>query len=520
VASGSDPASAIDLLAASARNHPGALALVTGGRTWSYADLWEGASAAAAGLRRKGVGIGDPVVIAMANGAEFFLAFFGTLIAGGIAVPVFPRVPAARLRSIAELAGARVIVTAETFDELAGAGRLESAPPDPERPCYIQYTSGSTRDPRGVVVTHANLLANIAQMIEAMSITADDVFVSWLPTYHDMGLTLMALTPFSLGTRLVLLPTDLRDVGGWLAAIETHHATFTAGPDFAYRLCLRYIPEPQRFRLSSLRVAMNASEPVRPSTVSRFESAFGLRHVMMSGYGLAEATLSVTCTPRGEPIDVDARGLACLGSPMRGTKVAASDGKRLLAQGEVGELVVSGPAVTSGYHRNARATADLFLADGERRYMRTGDLGYLDDAGRLFFVSRQKDLIKVGGRSLYPQEVESVADETPGVRLAAAVGIDTGGVAGEQLLVFAEVREPQHRSDHELRRISIGITEALHETLGVRPRATLLLRPGRIPLTANGKVQRGRLRDRYATGLLKPGGDVVFPPRRSPAARG
>jgi fatty-acyl-CoA synthase len=523
-------ASVVELIARGVRSHPGRPALIADGRTWSYAELWEAARTAASGLQRAGVRPGDTVVLALPNEAGFFHAFFGTLIAGGVAVPVFPRSAPDRLAGLARLAGASALVASAslpadvlgplmklsaregraclTVSDLGRAGTPKPAPDDPERPCYVQYTSGSTADPRGVVITHRSLLANIAQMIEAMDITRHDVFVSWLPTYHDMGLTLMALTPFSLGARLVLLPTDLRDVAGWLRAIETHRGTFTAGPDFAYRLCLRNVRHPGRFALSSLEVCMNAAEPVRAATLAGFEAAYGLRHVMMTGYGLAEATLSVTCTGRGQPVDVDERGLVCLGRPVPGTSVKIA-GPGELPAGQAGEIVVAGPSTCTGYHRNPAASAALAWRDG---YIRTGDLGYLDGAGRLYFVARQKDVIKIAGRSLYPQEVEALVDELPRVRFSAAVGIDRSDVPGEQLYVFAEVRDVENATPAELRATAIEIVRAVHGALGVRPRRTILLRPRRIPLTSNGKLQRARLRDIFTDGRLTTGTDIVFPP--------
>jgi acyl-CoA synthetase (AMP-forming)/AMP-acid ligase II len=555
VPAGPPVASVTELVARSARGKPGHVAVSAGGRAWTYAELWEGARTAATALQRAGVSPGDTVVLALPNEVGFFLAFLGTLIAGGIAVPVFPRSAPERLAGLARLAGASALVGAAgphandlgklaardgraflTLVDLgrgggAGASRARGGgagtsrarggapvpvPDDPDRPCYIQYTSGSTADPRGVIITHRGLLANIAQMTEAMDITPDDVFVSWLPTYHDMGLSLMALTPFSLGARLVLLPTDLRDVAGWLRAIETHRGTFTAGPDFAYRLCLRNVRNPERFILSSLKVCMNASEPVRAATLAGFEAAFGLRRVMMTGYGLAEATLSVTCTQRGQPIDVDKRGLVCLGRPMPGTtvKIAGPAGPAAgqageLPAGQVGEIVVAGPSTCTEYHRNPAATAALAWRDG---YIRTGDLGYLDGAGRLYFTARQKEVIKLAGRSIYPQEVESLADQVTGVRLSAAVGIDRGGVLGEQLYVFAEVRDAGTATPAALRVIATEIVRALHGALGVRPRSTILLRPRRIPQTANGKLRRATLRDAYTGGQLVPGADILYPP--------
>jgi acyl-CoA synthetase (AMP-forming)/AMP-acid ligase II len=518
-------ASVAELLERTARGQPDALAVVADGRTWTYAELWGAACDAAGSLQRAGLTAGDLVLIALANGDGFLRAFFGTLIAGGVAVPVFPRSSPQRLDQIRRLAGASALVVPDaemaaraassargeaivlTVPDLAAGGQLARVPGDVDRPCYVQFTSGSTADPRGVVITHRNLLANIAQMTAAMDITPDDVFVSWLPAYHDMGLTLMTLTPISLGAPLVVLPTDLRDVEGWLRAIARHRGTFTAGPDFAYRLCVRNVREPGRFDLSSLKVCMDAAEPVRASTLSAFEAGFGLRHVMMAGYGLAEATLSVTCTQRGRPIDVDERGLVCLGRPMPGTTVGIA-GPDLLPADQTGEIVVAGPATCAGYHRNPAATTALTWRDD---YIRTGDLGYLDPVGRLFFVARQKDVIKIAGRTLYPQEVESLVDEVAGVRLSAAVGVNVGSLEGEHLHVVAEVRDADSASEQDLRFVAIEIVRAVHAALGVRPRSTLLVRPRRLPLTSNGKLQRGVLRDMLLDGRLIPGDEVLYP---------
>jgi acyl-CoA synthetase (AMP-forming)/AMP-acid ligase II len=489
-----------EVLTRSARDHPDRPAVLTGGRSWSYAELRDAAHATAAGLQRAGVGVGEPVVVAIPNQAEFFVAFFGVLLAGAVAVPVFPGATPERLAALARTAGAGTVLKPGSVPGLITcAGKVRPAPDDPDRPCYIQYTSGSTANPRGVVLTHRNVLANIGQMTEAMEITSDDVFVSWLPTYHDMGLTLMALTPFALGTRLVLLPTDLRDITGWLRAIEAQRGTFTAGPDFAYRLCLRNVSEPGRFDLSSLRVCMNAAEPVRAATLSGFEAAFALRHVMMAGYGLAEATLAVTCTQRGQPIHIDERGLVCLGRPVPGTNVRITSD---------GEIVVAGPSTCAGYHRNPAETAALAAGNPALAgYLRTGDLGYLDQQGRLYFTARRKDVVNVAGRTLYPQEIESRVDEVPGVRVSAAAGIDRGAIEGEQLYVFAEARAAATASPDDLQTLVVEITWAVHGALGVRPRSTLLLRPRTIPMTANGKLRRAALRDAYADGRI----EVIFP---------
>jgi acyl-CoA synthetase (AMP-forming)/AMP-acid ligase II len=515
--------SVTDVLVMRARSSPHLTPLVADGRAWSYRELYEGAAAVATGLEARGVGDGDRVVIALPNGIEFFFAFFGVLLAGAVAVPAFPSADGRRLARLAQLAGATTIVTESgrrpNLDQRAAATvshlwreptRPVLATADRDQLCYVQYTSGSTGEPRGVRLTHGCLLTNIAQMVHAMDITDRDVFVSWLPTYHDMGLTLMAMTPLCLAARSVLLPTALRDVAPWLQAIETHHGTFTAGPDFAYRLCLRGNVDADAFNLSSLRVAMNASEPVRASTIARFEQRFGLGPVMMAGYGLAEETLYVACTRRGEPITVE-RGFVCLGSPVPGVDIViVDDAERVVPNNVSGHIMVRSPAACLGYHDDTVATTALQWRDG---YLRTGDLGFLDASGGLYFVARDKDTVNIAGRTIAPQEVEEIADSVSGVRLSAGIGVDEGGIEGEQLLVFIETRDSD---DAALHAVAIGVTHELHRALGVRPRRVVVLRTGSIPRTENGKIQRNRLRELHLADDFNRRQRVLFPSATAP----
>src|SRR5262249_36348441 len=232
---------------------------------------------------------------------------------------------------------------------------------------------------------------------EAMKSTAEDVFVSWLPAYHDMGLVFMTLVPVYVGARLVLLRTELGRPERWLEAVAAHRGTLVAAPDFAYRMCLRYVRRPERFDLRSLRLALNASETVRASTVAGFESAFGLRKVVTAGYGLAEATVGVSPSPAGEGVTVDAEGRVSVGHPLPGIDVGILREGVLAGAGEVGEVVVRSPANMAGYLGSPAETGDLFWGDG---FLRTGDLGALDASGNLTITGRIKEVIKSGGRTL------------------------------------------------------------------------------------------------------------------------
>ncbi len=376
--------------------------------------------------------------------------------------------------------------------------------PMPDDLAFLQYTSGSTGNPKGVMLSHANLLTNMQQMIAGMDITAQDVFVSWLPVYHDMGLILMSMVPFYLGVETHLLPTDLGNVRSWLKTIEARRATFTAAPDFAYRLCARYVAE--KIDLSSLRVALNAAEPVRARTIDDFEEKFGLRHVMTAGYGLAEATVGVSMSePRKHP-RVDAHGLVSVGRPFPRVEVEIMEGRQALPAGQVGEIFIRSAANCRGYYRNPEETTRVFRQDG---FLESGDLGYLDPDGYLFIAGRKKNIIKHAGETIAAQELEEVVDCLPDVRFCAAVGIDRGKLEGEQAYIFAELRRPG--SNVQIEETVLQIVESIHDRLGFRPARVLLLKSHGIPRTPNGKIQHVFLRESYLSGRLKEQGWILYP---------
>jgi acyl-CoA synthetase (AMP-forming)/AMP-acid ligase II len=521
----------LELLELRARDNPHRPAFTFLGQPTAFEALWQQVNALAGQLLELGLAPGERVVLAVPNSAAFFAAFFGAQRAGGIAVPAFPGSGPERLLRLAALCGARLMMVPDAtppeslarLRELAAAqgcsvlttGAAQAAAPGaafpPVRPddiAYLQYTSGSTGDPKGVQLTHANLLTNLRQMIAGMEITARDVFASWLPVFHDMGLVLMTMVPFYLAADLSLLPANLKDIRPWLAAISQQRATFTAAPDFAYRLCVRQVPDPRAYDLTSLRVALNAAEPVRAQTIAAFEHAFGLKPVMVAGYGLAEATVGVAMWPPGTPPLVDERGLVSVGRPFPGIDVQIVEGDTPLPAGVVGEVVVRSPANTAGYFQNAEATARLAWRAG---YLRTGDLGYLDSDGCLFIAGRLKNIIKRAGQTIYPQEVEEVVDGVPGLRYSAAVGIDRGRAEGEQVYVFAEVRAGDDLSRDALHALAVAIVDHAHAQLGFRPGRVYLLRPHSLPLTHNGKLQHAQLRADYLSGELARKLAILYP---------
>ncbi len=510
----------VDLLERCAVERADRPAFEYGGERHSYGDLWRRLNGFASRLLRQGLERGEPVLLALPNGPAFFTAFYGVQRAGGIPVPLNPESGPRRLARVAVHAGARRLVVEAMFESPnARDDGFETLSVEVDEPCrppaefppldaddiaFIQYTSGSTGDPKGVLLSHRNLLANLEQLEAGMAITAADVFVSWLPLSHDMGLILMSMVPFHLGCRLVLLPTRLTSVQPWLEAIQEHRASFTAAPDFAYRYCLRYLKDPGRFDLSSLRVALNAAEPVHPATVRDFEARFGLRNVMIPGYGLAEASVGVSTWTPGLPVSVDAQGTVSVGPPFPGMEVRIGDARQPLPPSKVGEVLLRGPSVTRGYHRNPRATEKLQAGDG---FIRSGDLGYLDDQGLLYIRGRLKDIIIHAGRNIAPREAEETLDGLTCVRRCAALGIDLGGMPGEQVHLFVELR-PGRRDLPETAR---AVVNAFQGHFGFRPGKVLLLAPHAIPRTDNGKLQRGVLKESYLDGRLKRSGAILYP---------
>src|SRR5881397_3449940 len=311
--------------------------------TVTYGRLWAQSGRYAAGLARAGVGAGDKVCLIYPTCAEFFYTFFGALRLGAIPVPLYPTLGVEMTANIFRDSEAVAVTTIGWFragvDEscaLAPNVRMVLEPPDleidaPAPPlaaakaddlAFLQYTSGSTGHPRGVMLTHQNVVSTIHSMAEAAGITVDDRVVSWLPLYHDMGLIGCAFTPPLSGTPIWLLPPDLRNPRQWLTLMTEIRATFTVSPDFGYRNCVRNVRDRSGIDLSSLKAALSGAEPVRSSTIDAFESHFGIKRIISPCYGLAEATLAVAIWPRSVPLRLDGSGkFLSVGQPCRGVSV-------------------------------------------------------------------------------------------------------------------------------------------------------------------------------------------------------
>lgn len=391
--------------------------------------------------------------------------------------------------------------------------------PEPADLAILQYTSGSTRAPRGVPVTHAHLVANLAAIRTATSdgSTEPNRMLSWLPLYHDMGLIGFLALPMSLGWPLVLQsPICFRTrPASWLRAIERYRPVASAAPNFAYRLMTRLLRAGLRADLSSLEFLLSGGEPVDPAAMAEFAAAArpcGLDPLaIVPAYGLAEATLAVSFSPRGRGLCVDAvdptlletqgvaeparsgqpaRQLVRLGPPVSGTSVRIVDRTTALEVGErrVGHIEVRGPSVVGNYHGEPPpTTADAWL--------RTGDLGYLAD-GELVVCGREKDMLIVGGRNVFPHDVECVAAEVPGVRIGRVAAFGIAGSAGDRLVVAVENRD----ADPETLRRSVSVAVAIE--IGLTPSEVVVLPPGRLPRTSSGKLRRAETRRRYLSGDL------------------
>ena len=531
-------------------------------RILTYAWLWRRAVAVAASLRARGIGQRDTVAIMLRTEAAFFPAFFGTLLAGAVPVPVYPPFRADRIAEYAQRqgrilsnAGARLLITfaaierlatllrarIPTLSEIATLGELAPGSHDdgplPDRPAswltgedpaLIQYTSGSTGQPKGVLLTHANLLANIRAIREGLAFRPDDVAVSWLPLYHDMGLigawlgSLYAGIPVAILSPLAFLSRPAR----WLWTIHAHRATLSVAPNFAFDLCVAKITDEEiaGLDLGSLRVLLNGSEAILPRTLTRFAERFapaGLRpDALRPVYGLAECSVGLAVSPRRHPARVDRvdRGFPTTGRaapstesdalefvscgaalPRHEIRIVDGAGARLDERLE-GRVQFRGPSTMAGYYRNPAATRAITTGDG---WLDSGDLGYVA-GGELFLTGRRKDIVIKAGRNIYPHEAEAVVDAVEGVRkgCVAAFGVPDAALGTERLVIVAETRATEPALRERMRR---EILERVAGALGVPPDTVVLARPGSVLKTSSGKVRRGATRDAWRAGRLERG---------------
>lgn len=515
------------------------------------------ARAIAARLRER-TEIGDRAILLFSPGLDYIAAFVGCLYSGVIAVPAYPphpRRPDARIAAIVADCGARVaLTTASALDRLNGIrasdpvlGDLQwvatdSIPLEAEgwRPpavddasiAMLQYTSGSTASPRGVMLSHANLMSNLGIVHRLFAHREQDYGVFWLPPFHDMGLigAILQAAYVGLGTALMPAPSFLQRPMSWLETISRFRATTSGAPNFAYDLCVdRSTPEERAsLDLSCWRTAFNGAEPIRAETLDRFARAFEpagfRREAFLPCYGLAEATLMVTGGPAGSAPTVmrasrahhergrlvearrDAHALSLVASGAvvedHAVTIVSADGEARCGDGEIGEIWVNGPSVGRGYWgRPDDPTFNARLTGDHRVWLRTGDLGTMH-AGQLFVSGRSKDLLILGGRNVYPQDVESAAERAhPVLRpgYTAAFAIEDGGA--ERAVLVAEVS--RHAGDEDRSAAIVCIRSAVASEIGIILDDVVLVRQGSIPRTSSGKIRRGSARDALRDGQLE-----------------
>ncbi len=541
----------VDMLEARADEHPGRLALtfletgeVTGPcRTLTYGHLARRARGQASRLTAEGWGPGDRALLLYPAGPEFVEAFFGCIYAGVVAVPVWPPNPRHLERSLATLAGILrdcepkgVLTTGALQGLAAGIGSRVPGlagtplvatdgattdgawtPPaiDAETLAFLQYTSGSTGSPKGVRMTHRNLLANQAMICAAGRTGPGLRGVGWLPLYHDMGLIGHVLHPLCLGGSLAFLSPlhFLERPMRWLEAMSHFRAEAGGGPDFAYALCARKATgaDLSGLDLSSWRTAFVGAEPVRAETLETFARVFGpcgfAAKSLFPCYGLAEATLIVTgahldAGVHRHPLPGGRSAVGC-GPPVPGVELRITtpgDGAPL-PDGAEGEILVRGPSVSAGYWGRPPEDPETFIPDPAGAWLRTGDLGTLVD-GQLHVTGRIKDLIVIRGRNLYPQDLERAGEAAcpqlrPGGSAAFAVADEA---EGEGLGFVAEVR--REVPAEALAALSVAIRVALTAAAEAGPRVVALLPQGELPKTSSGKVRRREAGQAVADGSL------------------
>ncbi|MEV5437623.1 fatty acyl-AMP ligase [Streptomyces sp. NPDC052682] len=525
--------------------------------TWRRLDVRVRALAARLAER---AGPGARVALLCPQRLEYVTAFLAALTAGLVAVPLYPPgLPghADRLTGVLADASPEVVVTTSgalpevreacdrgdrvpvvVADQVPDEAAEDWNPVevDPGAVAYLQYTSGSTRAPAGVEISHANVVANARQALTAYGADQHPVTcVGWLPLYHDMGLVLSVAAPVVRGTLSVLMDpvAFLHEPVRWLRLLAAHPHAISAAPNFAYDYCASAVTAEQKaeLRLDGITALINGSEPVRPGTADRFHAAFAEQGLAprthCPSYGLAEATVFVSAARPEEPLrrfaldrDALAAGKALPARPddpravlLAGCGTAAGQRVRIadpvsraaLAEGEVGEIWVQGPNVGRGYwHReqeSERVFGAVFAGEEEAgRWLRTGDLGTVLE-GQLVVTGRLKDLIVVDGRNHYPQDVEAtVQDAHPAVRRDRLAAFPVPGAAGERVVVVAEHARSVRLADLDVPGVARAVRGAVATRHGLRLADVVLVPPGTVPRTSSGKVSRALTRARYLEG--------------------
>lgn len=521
-----------------------------------YGQLYENALSVAKGLAKEGLKPTETVAIMVPTTADFFYAFFGVLLAGGVPVPIYPPFRPDQIEDYAKReaiilrnAEVRVLITFQRAEGLSKilrdfipslvdvttvtelqkmGGKLREIFVAKNDAALIQYTSGSTGNPKGVLLTHANLLANIRAYGEGIGLGPKDVVVTWLPLYHDMGLIGTWLGSLYYGLPAVIMSplSFLTHPARWLWTIHAHRGTLSAGPNFAYELCVRKIDDAslEGLDLSSWRLAFNGAEAIYPKTLESFTKRFakyGLKkETLFPVYGLAETCVALTFPEPGRPFKIDyvarepfetegkaipfnadeknSLAFVCCGKPLGKHEIRIVDEKdQLLPERRVGSLHFRGPSSMQGYYRNPEASRAIFHGD----WINSGDLAYIAE-GEVYITGRKKDVIIKAGRNIYPPEIEEIVNHVEGVRKGCAVAFGARDLerGTEKFVIVAETvaKDPKERE-----KIIADINEKVAEVLRLPPDQVILVPPRTIPKTSSGKLRRSSTLELYQKGTLE-----------------
>jgi acyl-CoA synthetase (AMP-forming)/AMP-acid ligase II len=532
--------------------------------TFSFTAIERASARYGGALQALGLRKGDRVALILPQAEDFILCFFGAVRAGIVPVPIYPPLGLGQLqgyldntRHIVAKSGARALVTSSKIKRLLGTVQAESPALEqvvaveaireslenlrPEKItlddiAFLQFTSGSTSRPKGVSVTHANLAANIHGFMElGLAVSIDDVGVSWLPLYHDMGLIGFVLAPLHYSVSVVFLPPllFLKRPVSWFQAMTRHKGTISYAPNFAYALCLKRIREKELegIDLSSWKVAGCGAEPIRPETLESFTSTFAKvgfrREALLPSYGMAESTLAIAFSHLGagmKTVSVDgprlwAEGivttvgsdderavrLVSCGAEFPGHSIrifATEDGgsESPLPEDRVGEIRIAGPSVMAGYWEDAERTRETFAGP----FLRTGDLGFLH-GGEIYICGRSKEVVIVNGRNYYPQDMEWEASKVPGVRKGNVIAFGARDPAGierdRERVVLAFEMQDVHKAP-QAQALAQSVRKAVQDGMGLTLDDVVPLGPGVLPKTSSGKLQRAKTRGLYEEGSL------------------
>jgi fatty-acyl-CoA synthase len=449
-------------------------------RQLTFAELAERAEARAAALRQMGVGKGDRVAVQMTVGLALVETFWGLQLLGAAPCILNPSLPAPTLDRRTALIRPRLVLTDELAREPAAGAQVGDGVVGPDDLAFLQLTSGTSGEPRASMILQRNVMAYLENCRTSTFLNSDDVLVSWVPPWHDLGLVRFVIGAVHLGASCHIVESAIRTIPEWLQTIARVRGTYSAAPDFAARLAVRMV-DPDTVDLSSLRFMKLGAEPIRRSTIEQFERTFEVPGVVVPGYGLGEATLGVSEHLPGDDISVDEHGTVSCGPVNSELEVRA--GRHDAPE----EILVRGESVFAGYFEAPEETRKT-LRDGS---LHTGDLGYTDEFGRLFVLGRREGMIKRAGTAIAARELEEAAERVPGVRIATATAI-TSVDGGETIVVAVETDGSKEFTDEQ---IVGGVSDAIVASVGFAPGRVSVLPRRTIPRTENGKIRYGRLRE-------------------------